>query len=220
MRSPQIRRRHNPSRHASRMPLVSRRGVSSEPYDVVDRRRGRGRLAVAYFLTHDLGFAGSVAVIERDPTYARAATTLSAASIRQQFSTPENIRMSAFGLAFFRALKDALRRGGRYRLSRARLSHARERRAARQRCSANHDVQNAEGADIVLLDPAALAERFPWLSTDGSAARRLRPQRRGLVRRAFAARRCCARRGAAEGRDYHPWRGHRHRARRRRASPA
>ena len=44
-------------------------------------------------------------MIERDPTYAHAATTLSAASIRQQFSTPENIRMSRFGVEFFRALK-------------------------------------------------------------------------------------------------------------------
>jgi len=76
--------------------------MSSETYDVVIVGGAAVGSSVAYFLTHDLGFRGSVAVIERDPTYARAATTLSAASIRQQFSTPENIRMSRFGIAFFR----------------------------------------------------------------------------------------------------------------------
>src|SRR5438105_14274642 len=79
--------------------------MSEQTYDVVIVGGAAVGSAVAYFLTHDLGFAGSLAVIERDPTYARAATTLSAASMRQQFSTPENIRMSRFGVAFIRELK-------------------------------------------------------------------------------------------------------------------
>ena len=75
-------------------------GVSSQHYDVVVVGGAAVGSAVAYFLTHDLAFSGTVAVIERDPSYAHAATTLSAASIRQQFSTPENIRMSRFGAEF------------------------------------------------------------------------------------------------------------------------
>src|SRR5436853_3531320 len=80
--------------------------MSVQRYDVMIVGGAAVGSSVAYFLTHDLGFSGSIAVIERDPTYARAATTLSAASIRQQFSTPENIRMSRFGVAFFRELKE------------------------------------------------------------------------------------------------------------------
>src|SRR5215467_6628272 len=79
--------------------------MSTERFDIVIVGGAAIGSAIAYFLLHDLGFGGTVAVIERDPTYARAATTLSAASIRQQFSTPENIRMSRFGLAFFDGLK-------------------------------------------------------------------------------------------------------------------
>ncbi len=125
--------------------------------------------AIAYFLKAVEGFSGSVALIERDPTFATAATTLSAASIRQQFSTPENIRLSRFGLGFlgdmpvrFGANADpALRESGYLILARA------EGRAILEE---NHRVQKAEGAPIALLDADALAARFPWLALDGIAA--------------------------------------------------
>jgi FAD-dependent oxidoreductase domain-containing protein 1 len=143
--------------------------VSTERFDVVIVGGAAIGSAVAYFLLHDLGFAGTVAVIERDPTYARAATTLSAASIRQQFSTPENIRMSRFGIAFFDGLK--LRfgreasvdfRAGGY------LLLADE--TGRAVLAANHAVQQAEHADIVLMEAGELAASFPWLNTADLAA--------------------------------------------------
>src|SRR6476661_4717099 len=56
--------------------------------------------SIAYFLASDPTFDGHVTVIERDPTYRQASSALSASSIRQQFSTPENIRMSRFGFGF------------------------------------------------------------------------------------------------------------------------
>ena len=125
--------------------------------------------AVAYFLKAVEGFPGSVALIERDPTFATAATTLSAASIRQQFSTPENIRLSRFGLEFLRAMParfgaeadPSLRERGYLILARP---------EARAILETNHRVQRAEGAPVALLDAEALAARFPWLSVDGIAA--------------------------------------------------
>jgi glycine/D-amino acid oxidase-like deaminating enzyme len=138
--------------------------MSPQIFDVVIIGGAAVGSAVAYFLTHDLGFTGSVAVIERDPTYAQAATTLSAASIRQQFSTPENIRMSQFGVAFFRDLKPRFGADADIAFrERGYLLMAGESGAATLR--ANHQVQTAEHADIVLLDPDAMAARFPWLNT-------------------------------------------------------
>jgi glycine/D-amino acid oxidase-like deaminating enzyme len=143
--------------------------MSSERFDVVIVGGAAIGSAVAYFLLHDLGFGGSVAVIERDPTYARAATTLSAASIRQQFSTPENIRMSRFGIAFFDGLKlrfgreasVGFRAGGYLLLADV---------AGSAILKANHAVQQAEHADVVLMEPAELNARFPWLNTADLAA--------------------------------------------------
>ncbi len=122
----------------------------------------------AYFLKKELGFQGTVRVIERDPTYAEASTTLSAASIRQQFSTPENIRMSRFGIEVIRGLKarfgaDAdigFREGGYLILA---------SEGGREVLEANWRTQTAEGADILLLGPDELKARFPWISTEDLA---------------------------------------------------
>jgi FAD-dependent oxidoreductase domain-containing protein 1 len=125
--------------------------------------------AVAYFLLSDPAWQGRVTVIERDPSYKRASSALSASSIRQQFSTPENIRMSRFGFAFLSEIGrhlavDAdpidigLKTGGYLYL--ATPEHEAVLRA-------NHAIQRREHAEIALLAPAELAARFPWLALDG-----------------------------------------------------
>lgn len=124
--------------------------------------------SVAWFLREE-GFTGSIAVIERDSGFATSSTTLSAASIRQQFSLAENIRLSRFTLGFFRELKDrfgpdadiSFRERGYLMLASAQGLPVLE---------ASHAVQTGEGADIALEDATALGKRFPWLSTEGIAA--------------------------------------------------
>ncbi len=140
--------------------------------DVVIVGGGAIGSAIAYFLAADSTFDGQVAVVERDPSYRRASSALSASSIRQQFSTPENIRMSLFGIEFMRgiqryltvdgpaggALDIGLREGGYlYLASAERVADLRE----------IHAIQVAESADVVLLTPVELAGRFPWLALDG-----------------------------------------------------
>ena len=112
----------------------------------------------AYFLAGH----GEVIVLEKDPTYQFASTTLSAASIRTQFSLPLNVRMSLFGAAFLEAMAE---RVGLVR--RAYLVLAGPDGEATLR--ANRDMQMAEGAEVALLDPGRLAAQFPWLNTEGLA---------------------------------------------------
>src|SRR5665213_2280379 len=64
--------------------------------------------SIAWHLTRDPNFTGTVTVVERDPTYARASSALSASSIRQQFSTPLNIHLSRYGIGFLRRAPEVL----------------------------------------------------------------------------------------------------------------
>ena len=127
--------------------------------------------AAAYFLARDSGFGGSVLLLERDMSFQHCATARSVASIRHQFSTPENVRMSMFGTQFLRdagtllavngeAPDLAFREPGYLFLATP---------AGHEVLQANHRVQRAEGADIALLAPPDLAARFPWLHHDDLA---------------------------------------------------
>lgn len=130
--------------------------------------------AIACFLAADPGFEGRIAVIERDPTYRHASSALSAASIRQQFSTPENIRMSAFSFDWLRhadrhlAVEDGSAGAdgpidvGLHEAGYLYLATPKSASALR----ANHAVQRAEGAEVVLLSPTELAARYPWLEVE------------------------------------------------------
>jgi glycine/D-amino acid oxidase-like deaminating enzyme len=122
--------------------------------------------ALAYWLTR-LEPSVSVTVIERDPSYEHASSALSAASIRQQFSTPVNIRISQASIALLRNAAvelgvddekpDILLREAGYLY----LADAGGAAALRQA----HAVQKACGADVALMDPVDLERRFGWLNT-------------------------------------------------------
>ncbi len=122
--------------------------------------------AIAYFLLGQTSFGGRVIVIEKDPTYAAAATARSAGGIRQQFSTPENIAMSRYGAAFVKNIGEHLAVDGEvpavaftewgylFLASQAGLATLKT----------NHEIQRRLGADVVLLTPGELKARFPWLN--------------------------------------------------------
>lgn len=139
--------------------------MTSSKADVVIIGGGIIGSAVAWWLTRQPGYTGRVVVIEKDPTYQFSSTTLSAASIRQQFSTPENIAMSAYGIDFLRNVKTllddeteiGLHEGGYLMLATP---------GGRDILARNVALQRRHGANIELFNVAELARRFPWLALD------------------------------------------------------
>jgi len=138
----------------------------SERADVAIVGGGVMGSALAYWLTR-LEPRARVVVIERDPTYATASSALSAASIRQQFTTAVNVRISQASIEFLRHSAELLEadgvrpdiglceRGYLYLAGAAGLPALRQA----------HAIQSALGAQVALLDAVTLAERFRWLNT-------------------------------------------------------
>jgi FAD-dependent oxidoreductase domain-containing protein 1 len=128
--------------------------------------------SVARFLAGRDDWDGRVVVVERDPTYRTSSTTLSAASIRLQFSTPVNIAISQFGIELIKHLDAWLDVPGEDPaqvdfVEGGYLFLATE--AGRPALEANHAVQRSLGVPVTLLDPNELAARFPWLRVDDLA---------------------------------------------------
>jgi len=122
--------------------------------------------ALAYWLTR-FEPSLSVTVIERDPSYEFASSTLSAASIRQQFSTAANIRIAQASIAFLRNAARELEVGGEapdimlHEEGYLYLAGHQGAEALRRA----HETQRACGADVALLSRDDLEKTFRWLNT-------------------------------------------------------
>ena len=139
-----------------------------DSYDVVIIGGAIMGSSTAWWLTR-LGFSGRVLVVERDPTYEKAATTLSFSCIRQQFSTELNIRISQFGADFVQSLRAQM--GGDDRVPALKIQNFGYLYLAgdagfADALRANQKVQAAAGAGTRLLTPDQIAAEFPFMMVD------------------------------------------------------
>jgi len=138
-----------------------------DQYDVVIVGGAVIGSAVAYYLAANPDFDGSVLVIERDPTYLQAATSLSSSSIRTQFSNPINVKISQYGSQVIRNFGEMMQvEGDRPDLgfhSGGYLFLANTPEQA-QVLRENHEAQVSCGADVVLWNRDELADAFPHLN--------------------------------------------------------
>lgn len=151
--------------------------------------------STAYYLRKN-GFTGSIAIFEQDTSFKHSCSSLSWGGIRQQFSTPENIRLSQFGLDLIRNLKQEFGADADIGFKeQGYLVLATERGVPV--LEENRALQVSMGADTVIFSGDELAKRFPWINFDGIAAGSFGPRNEGwfdpyslmtLVRKAAVAR--------------------------------
>lgn len=113
------------------------------------------------------GHTGPITVVDKDMSYERSSTALSAASIRTQFGTPTCIAMSLHAIDLFRDLGKQLGEDDAHidyveagYLILGAPGQVDDRTAAAE-------MQRAHGADVVALTGDDLASRFPQLDFAG-----------------------------------------------------
>lgn len=133
--------------------------------DVVIIGGGATGAAVAYFLC-EMDPSISVAVIERDPTYALASTPRASGGVRRLFSLPENIALSNFSIPFFDSFAETMavdgvpadiglkKNGYLFIVPPSNVDMLK----------ANYDSELAMGCNVIWLNPDELKHKFPSMN--------------------------------------------------------
>lgn len=138
-------------------------------YDVVIIGGAIMGSSAAWFLSDNSDFDGKVLVVERDPTYATASTSHTNSCIRQQFSSPVNIKISQFGAAFIKSFRERL--GGDPDVPEILLQsygymYLADNDAFADVLRENQEIQESFGAGTRILTADEIAERYPFYHLD------------------------------------------------------
>ena len=146
-------------------------GNKHQFYDVIIIGGAIMGSSVAWFLSANRDFTGSVLMIERDLSYQQAATALSVSGIRHQYSNAINVQISLYGTDFIRNFQRNLgndpdvppvsfeERGYMF------LATADKAHILRE----NQKVQAECGAATTLMTPDEIAQSFPFYNLEDIA---------------------------------------------------
>jgi glycine/D-amino acid oxidase-like deaminating enzyme len=139
--------------------------MSEKAYDVIIVGGGIMGSSTAYHLLRADNRL-RVVVVERDPTYSRASTTLSLANIRVQFSLKENVQMSQYALEVVERFDDEMAVGedkpniGFHREGNLFLVNREGRELAERALAGQKDL----GCEVMWWSPGEIKERYPLYS--------------------------------------------------------
>lgn len=148
---------------------TERQTPAHQTYDVVIVGGAMMGSSTAWWLSRNPDFDGRILVVERDPSYEFASTSHTNSCIRQQFSSPINIRISQFGVQFIRGFRDFMEDADAPEIVLQEYGYmylagdARKEAELRQA----YDVQKKMGAGTRLMTPDQIAAEYPFYNLDG-----------------------------------------------------
>lgn len=138
-------------------------------YDVVIVGGAIMGSSVAWFLSADEHFDGTILVVEQDPSYENTSTARTNSCMRQQYSNELNVRISQFSAGYVRDFRRHL--GGDPEVPDIATHHfgymylaGNERFAAALRAAQR--LQSNLGAGTVIMSPAEIAAEYPFYNVD------------------------------------------------------
>ncbi|KPA19993.1 4-methylaminobutanoate oxidase (formaldehyde-forming) [Shimia sp. SK013] len=148
-------------------------GFASTPtktsYDVVIIGGAIMGASSAWFLSDNKDFNGSVLVVEREPSYENCSTAHTNSCMRQQFSSPLNVKISQFAADFVKNLRTYM--GGDVRVPEMDIQnygylYLADNVGFADVLRANQKVQLESGAETRLLSAAQIAAEYPFYNVD------------------------------------------------------
>lgn len=136
-------------------------------YDVVIVGGAIMGSATAWWLT-ELGYTGRVLVVERDLTYSACSSVHTNSCIRQQFSSPLNIRISQFTVEFIRNFRERI---GDERVPEIQLNsfgylYLADNEPFAEALRAAQQIQAENGAGTQILSPEQILADYPFYNLD------------------------------------------------------
>ena len=141
----------------------------NDSYDVVIAGGAIMGSGVAFFLSRNPDFDGTILVVERDPTYVNSSTARTNSCMRQQFSAEVNIRISQFGAEFVRDFRDWMDdpEAPEIAINHFGYLYLAGDEAAAAVMEANQRVQAALGAGTRIMTPEQIAAEYPFYNVEG-----------------------------------------------------
>ena len=142
---------------------------SRQHYDVVIVGGAIIGSSIAWFLSSNPDFNGSILVIERDPSYEFASTSRTNSCVRQQFSSEINIRISQFTAEYVKNFRANM--GGDSDIPNLVLDpfgymYLADNEGFAQELRANQKLQASLGAGTKIMSPEEIAAAYPFYTVD------------------------------------------------------
>lgn len=138
-------------------------------YDVIIIGGAMIGSSIAWFLTANKDFDGTILVVERDPTYEWTSTVHTNSCIRQQFSNAINVQISQFGAEFIRSVQSQMPEDPEVPeigIQEYGYLYLATSEAFAKVLAENQKIQNDLGAATRLLDRNEIAEAYPFYNLE------------------------------------------------------